>query len=95
MCHMPGGRHEEWFKQLVGERLMTRYDRKKQPVREWIRQYQAVEALDCRVYAHAALLLSDVELERIAHRPAGQASVKRRRRSSSSGDAFAPDGWGL
>jgi phage terminase large subunit GpA-like protein len=61
-CHFPADRDAEWFKQLTGERQVTKYPRGGRPVREWIRTYRAVEALDCRVYAYAALLLSGAVL---------------------------------
>ena len=67
-CHFPDDRHQEWFAQLTGERLVTRYPRKGRAVREWIKMHPAVEALDCRVYAHAALLLSSIDLEREARK---------------------------
>jgi phage terminase large subunit GpA-like protein len=67
-AHFPHDRDAEWFRQLTGERLVIRYPRGGRPVREWIKVYQAVEALDCRVYAYAALLLSGVDLAREAER---------------------------
>jgi phage terminase large subunit GpA-like protein len=53
--HFPAGRDLAWFQQLLAERPTVRYSRGR-PVREW----RAVggarsEALDCRVYATAAL----------------------------------------
>jgi phage terminase large subunit GpA-like protein len=71
-AHFPDHRDEEWFKQLTGERLITRYDRAGNPIREWHRTYHAVEALDCRVYALAALYLSDIDLERVSERRAAK-----------------------
>lgn len=65
-CHFPHDRSEEWFRQLTGERLVTRYPRHGHAIREWVKVYPAVEALDCRNYAYAALLLSGVDLEREA-----------------------------
>ena len=62
VCHFPADRDLEWFKQLTGERCITRYPRGGAPTREWVRVYRAVEALDCRVLAHAALLLSKIPL---------------------------------
>ena len=58
-CHFPVGRDEEYFAQLTSEKLVTRFH-KGRPVREWIPQRARNEALDCRVYAHAALLLHGV-----------------------------------
>lgn len=54
-CHFPDGREAEWFKQLTSERLVRKVVKGRQ-VSIWeptpnTRQ----EALDCRVYAYAAL----------------------------------------
>lgn len=61
-CHFPTGRGREYFDQLTGERLMIDQKRGKRPTRTWVKVHAAVEALDCRVYAYAALLLSGVDL---------------------------------
>jgi phage terminase large subunit GpA-like protein len=65
--HVPKGRAEEWFLQLTAERLITRPG----GVREWVKARQRNEALDCRVYAYAALKLLAPDL---AADYAGQAS---------------------
>lgn len=56
-CHFPRGRSDEYYDQLTGERLVTVQVRGKRPERRWQPIHPAVEALDCRVYAYAALLL--------------------------------------
>lgn len=55
-CHFPLDRESWWFDQLTGEVVRTKIS-KGRPVREWHprKQGQKVEALDCRVYAFAAL----------------------------------------
>ncbi|MEX2553991.1 MAG: terminase gpA endonuclease subunit, partial [Actinomycetota bacterium] len=55
-CHFPIGRPEGWFDQLTSENLVI--ERKAgQSVRKWVLQKgRANEALDCRVYAYAALV---------------------------------------
>jgi len=54
-CHFPAGRDASWFRQLTAESLATRYV-KGRPVREWRKAPgDRNEALDCRVYAAAAL----------------------------------------
>jgi phage terminase large subunit GpA-like protein len=65
--HFPLGRSEEYYLQLTGERLVTVSHRGKRSERRWVPIHPAVEALDCRVYAYAALLLADIDL---ARRPA-------------------------
>ncbi|MBF0215324.1 MAG: phage terminase large subunit family protein [Magnetococcales bacterium] len=54
-CHFPKERDAEWFRQLTAEKVATRY-LKGRPIREWRKPDSARnEALDCRVYAVAAL----------------------------------------
>lgn len=59
-CHFPNDRGEEYFLQLTAEKLITRYS-KGRPERFWMPIRTRNEALDCRVYAYAALLLYGVE----------------------------------
>jgi hypothetical protein len=54
-CHFPIGRDQEYFDQLTAERKFTRYHNG-YPKQEWRKPPAARnEALDCRVYAYAAL----------------------------------------
>ncbi|MBF0137477.1 MAG: phage terminase large subunit family protein, partial [Magnetococcales bacterium] len=54
-CHFPVTRDADWFRQLTAERVTTRFHRGR-PIREWKkRDGDRNEALDCRVYAMAAL----------------------------------------
>lgn len=67
-CHIPDDRHEEWFKQITAEKLVTHYV-KGRPVRTWTKPDRARnEALDCRVYSYAALKIAAPSLRRIAQR---------------------------
>jgi phage terminase large subunit GpA-like protein len=53
--HFSGDRDAEYFEQLTAERVRTRY-LKGFPKREWVKpDNRRNEALDCRVYAYAAL----------------------------------------
>ncbi|HHW4679454.1 MAG TPA: phage terminase large subunit family protein [Xylella sp.] len=66
--HFPQDRPRDWFDQLTAEKLITRYV-KGQPVREWTKPDKAPnEALDCRVYAYAALKIMNPNLRRHAER---------------------------
>lgn len=56
-CHFPVGREPEYFHQMTAEKLVTRYV-KGFPVREWHKTRPRNEALDCRVYALAALKIA-------------------------------------
>jgi phage terminase large subunit GpA-like protein len=67
-CHVPADREEDWYKQITAEKLLTRYV-KGQPVREWHKHDKARnEALDCRVYAYAAMKITMPNLKKLAER---------------------------
>lgn len=67
-CHFPEERDEDYFKQLTAEKLTLRYV-KGQPIREWKKHDKARnEALDCRVYAYAALKILQPSFKRLAER---------------------------
>jgi phage terminase large subunit GpA-like protein len=70
--HFPNGRGSEYFDQLTGERLMAHASRGKRPTMQWIKVHSNVEALDCRVYAYAAVLLSGIDLSQEAAKMAVQ-----------------------
>jgi phage terminase large subunit GpA-like protein len=74
-CHFPIDRDPEWFHQLTAERLVTKFIRGF-PFREWKKTRERNEALDCRVYAYAALKIIDaniaIRLKRL--RPADDAA---------------------
>lgn len=66
--HVPATREAEWFKQITAEKMVTRYV-KGQPIREWHKPDKARnEALDCRVYAYAALKISPPSFKKLAER---------------------------
>lgn len=62
-CHFPDTRTPDYFSQLSAERLLTRY-RKGHPVREWHKVRDRNEALDCRVYAMAALKIVNPSIKK-------------------------------
>ena len=64
-CHFPIERSEEYFRMLTSEKKVTRYF-KGRPRREWVKVRQRNEALDCRVYALAALQLMGLNLDNLA-----------------------------
>jgi len=57
-CHFPDTRDPEYFEQLTAERLVTKMIRGF-PFREWHKSRARNEALDCRVYAYAALKIDN------------------------------------
>lgn len=65
-CHFPATADydDEYFAQLTGEKLTTRYVRGRATL-AWIAMRPRVEALDCRVYALAAVRLLNPDYEAI------------------------------
>jgi len=75
-CRFPMGRDEEYFKQLTAEKMVTRY-KQGQAVRSWIKPNTARnEALDCRVYAYAALKILNPAWGAIENRKEPQPKVE-------------------
>lgn len=66
-CHFPVGRHEEYYRMLTAEKKVTKYF-KGRPKREWVKIRTRNEALDCRVYATAALAILNLNLEVVYRR---------------------------
>ncbi len=67
-CHFPADRPDEYFKQLASsEKIVTKYH-KGFPRREFIKTRARNEALDCRVYAYAALCILSLRINDIADR---------------------------
>lgn len=69
-CHVPTGRDPEWFEQITAEKLVTRYA-KGFPLRAWHATRPRNEALDCRVYAYAALKIINPSFRHLAQRFTG------------------------
>jgi len=63
-CHFPEGRNAEYFRMLTAEKKVTKYF-KGRPKREWVKIRQRNEALDCRVYATAALAVLNLNIEAV------------------------------
>lgn len=98
-CHFPVERDEEYFAQLTAEKLVTKHYRGF-PRKEWVKARSRNEALDCRVYAFAALKILNPVWSAIGKRlndspkkqnePELQSSIKRpgqqRRRKSWATD---------
>jgi len=55
-CHFPMEYDEEYFLQLTAEKRVTKY-RKGFKFQEWVKTRPRNEAIDCRVYGFAALLI--------------------------------------
>lgn len=66
-CHIPKSREAEWFAQATAETLRRRYV-KGFPILEWHKTRDRNEALDCRVYAFAALKITQPNIKRALER---------------------------
>lgn len=81
-CHFPKERGEEYFAQLTAEKQVTKY-RRGFPHQEWVKTRPRNEALDLRVYSHAALrILNPVWTKLHGQEPTGTKPVIRRRKST-------------
>lgn len=82
-CHFPRGRDDDYFRQLTAEKAVTKFV-KGFPVIEWKKDSgRRNEALDCRVYAFAALILKSPAMDKIALR---MKLAMERMRSSVTGN---------
>ena len=73
-CHFSMAYDENWFVQATIERRVTKFDRRGNEVRSWEKPSGARnEALDCRVYAYAALQGLKIERRLVLARRAVEA----------------------
>lgn len=80
-CHFPTGRDDEYYRQLAAEKAVTKFV-KGFPVIEWKKDSgRRNEALDCRVYAFAALVLKSPQFGKLAYRM--KLAMERRRREGT------------
>lgn len=66
-CHFPMEYSDEYFRQLTAEKVVKKYHRGFYR-REWVKVRPRNEALDCRVYALAALLIIQANVNIIAQK---------------------------
>lgn len=74
-CHFPIDREEEYYKQLTAEKLVQKKN-KGRLMNVWEKVRPRNEALDCRVYALAALKILNPNWDAISKRFAAQASKR-------------------
>ncbi len=74
-CHFPEGRDDEYFRQLTGEKIVTKYSQGRAR-RAWVKTRARNEALDVRVYAIAAFTLLNLNINRVAQRFKNKQAVK-------------------
>lgn len=88
-CHFPRGREDDYYRQLTAEKAVTKYV-KGFPVIEWKKDSnRRNEALDCRVYAFAALLIKPPMFDRLAYRM--KMAMERRRTARAVESEAAPE----
>ncbi len=63
-CHFPIDRSDDYYKELTAEKLVSRM-KLGRPEKKWIPVRRRNEALDCKVYALAALELAKPDLHKI------------------------------
>lgn len=94
-CHFPLDYDQEYFKQLTAEKIVTRYH-KGFPKRDFIKTRTRNEALDCRVYAIAALTILNVNFKALEKRSSKLVNnneesfdkPKKKKRRPSRGQGF-------
>lgn len=99
-CHFPKSYNDEYFAMLTAEKVVKKYH-KGFHRREWIKVRQRNEALDCRVYALAALSIVGVNVNIIAQRSmAGKSedqgetkTTEKVRRKAPRRDGGFVNGW--
>jgi len=71
-CHFPKRYGADYYKGLTAEEVRVKYN-KGFPVREWHKKSESIrnEPLDCRVYATAAYISLDLNMEQLAQVIAG------------------------
>ena len=85
-CHFPNQADydDEYFEQLTAEKLVTRYN-KGRPRQEWVQTRPRNEALDCRVYALAALRLLAPTTKKVVDEPKKTEQPPKQRWNSPQG----------
>jgi phage terminase large subunit GpA-like protein len=86
--HFPMSLDEEYFEQMTGEKKITEY-REGRPIRKYKAFRPRVEALDCYVYARAALEILKVPIKSLARdlvpgAPAAKPKAKARKQRETS-----------
>jgi len=92
-CHFPNGRDFEYFEQLTAEKSVVRY-RKGRASREWVSIRARNEALDCRNYAYAALLLENPDYEKLFNKLTTVDVVAKKVKKSAPPQQLGSDDWG-
>lgn len=88
-CHFPARYLDEWFAQLCGEKRVLETNKKTGFVRHvWVKT-RANEALDCRVYASAAVAILGADVDDLAKRVVAKAEENQ---TAAGGSRTAPTG---
>lgn len=92
-CHLPddpeAGYDDDWFSQVTAEQRVTRF-REGRPYTVWVLpQGRRNEALDCRVYAMAAMKA----VPKSARRSAAEPAEDKPKAQAAAPAGLAPEGW--
>ena len=89
-CHFPTDRDGAYFEQLTSETVVTKYV-KGFPVRSWVpKPNTRQEALDCRVYAFAALRSMSISWGKVQRMLAEQRAAEHARVAAKAADRPLP-----
>jgi len=90
-CHFSMAYDENWFEQATVERRITKINARGQDVRTWVKPKGARnEALDCRVYAYAAMLGLKIERGMVLARQSAAVPEAATRDAEEAASAPAP-----
>jgi phage terminase large subunit GpA-like protein len=91
-CHFPEGRDLEYFSQLAAEKRRVVYHHGKARY-EWDQIRARNEALDCRNYAYASMLIVNPDFEKLS-KTGGRKTVRKVvRKNKSSNSGFGGKDW--
>ena len=79
-CHFPKRYKETYYLGLTAEEVRPKVNTKGFTEREWFKKYERNEPLDCRVYATAAFLSMNVNMEHLADVMANNYQPEEKRR---------------
>lgn len=74
-CHFPKGRETEFYRQITAEKLVIATVKGRKKIEWQLPDGRRNEALDCRVYGYAAMILAAPQFDKISYRLRMQASA--------------------
>ena len=83
-CHFSDRLDLEYYRQLTAEKLVKKYERGRE-VRKWVKRRDRNEALDCEVYALAAMNILNPDFVALAKKSEPKEKPKKARKRRPSG----------